>query len=45
MEGDQSFHFDLKCTRCGTLVKFDELVRLVMCTRCDERHEVDINIT
>ena len=42
MEGDPTFHFDLKCTKCGTLVKFDELVGLMMCTRCDETCEVDI---
>jgi len=42
MEGDQSFHFDLKCAKCGTLVKFDELVGLMLCTGCDETCEVDI---
>lgn len=42
MESDQSFHFDLKCTRCGTLVKLDELVGLLMCTGCDQTCEVDI---
>ena len=41
MEGDPAFHFDLKCTQCGTLVKFDELVGLMICTRCDETCEVD----
>ena len=40
MEGDPTFHFDLKCTKCGTLVKFDELVGLMMCTRCDETCKV-----
>jgi len=42
MEGDPTFHFDLKCTKCGTLVKFDELVGLMMCTGCDQACEVDI---
>jgi hypothetical protein len=42
MESDQSFHFDLKCTKCGVLVKFDELVGLMMCTGCDETCEVDV---
>jgi hypothetical protein len=40
MEGDPTFHFDLKCTKCDTLVKFDGLVGLMMCTRCDETCEV-----
>lgn len=42
VEGDESFHFDLKCRKCGTLVKFAELVGLMVCTGCDERCEVDI---
>ncbi len=42
MESDPSFHFDLKCAKCGTLVKFNELVGLMMCTGCDETCEVDI---
>jgi len=42
MESDPSFHFDLKCTKCGTLVKLDELVGLMMCTGCDETCQVDI---
>jgi len=42
MEADPAFHFDLKCTQCGTLVKFDDLVGLMMCTGCDETCEVDI---
>ena len=41
-ESDQAFHFDLKCTKCATLVKLDELVGLMMCTGCDEKCEVDI---
>ena len=42
VESDPSFHFDLKCTKCSTLVKFDELVALMMCTGCDETCEADI---
>lgn len=42
VEGDPTFHFDLKCTQCGTLTKFDELVALMICTGCDETCEVDI---
>ncbi len=42
MESDESFHFNLKCSKCGTLVKLDELVGLMMCTGCDETCEVDI---
>ncbi len=42
VESNPSFHFDLKCTKCGTLVKLDELVGLMMCTGCDETCQVDI---
>ncbi|MHC4657959.1 MAG: hypothetical protein ACYS83_02120 [Planctomycetota bacterium] len=42
VEGDPTFHFDLKCVNCSTLVKFGELVALMMCTGCDERCEVDL---
>ena len=42
MESDPSFHFDLNCNKCGTLVKLDELVGLMICTGCDEICEVDI---
>jgi len=42
VEDDASFHFDLKCSKCGTLVKFDELVGLMTCKGCDETCEVDI---
>ncbi|MHC4395583.1 MAG: hypothetical protein ACYS1A_07990 [Planctomycetota bacterium] len=41
MESDESFHFDLKCTQCGTIVKLDELVGLTRCTGCDQTCEVD----
>jgi hypothetical protein len=39
MEGDASFHFDLRCKKCGTLIKLKELVGLMRCTGCDERCE------
>lgn len=42
MESDPAFHFDLKCIKCGTLVKLDELVGLMLCTGCDQTCEVDI---
>lgn len=42
VEGGVTFHFDLKCTTCGTLVKFDELVGLMFCTGCDEKCDVDV---
>ena len=42
VESDDSFRFNLKCTQCGTLVKFDELVGLMLCTGCDETCDVDI---
>jgi hypothetical protein len=41
VEGDPTFHFDLKCANCGTFVKFDELVAMMICTGCDERCDVD----
>ena len=40
MEGAPSFHFDLKCSKCGILVRLSELVGLMMCTGCDETCEV-----
>ena len=42
MESDPSFHFDLKCNKCGTLVEFRELAGLMMCTGCDETCQVGI---
>ena len=42
MESDETFHFDLKCAKCDTLVKLDELVSLMMCTGCDETCQVDL---
>ena len=42
VQGDEALHFDLKCRSCGTLVKLDELVGLMVCTGCDQRCEVDM---
>jgi len=42
MEGDPTFHFDLRCVNCSTLIQFGELVGLMMCTGCDQRCEVDV---
>ncbi len=42
MESDECFHFDFRCTKCGTVVKLDELVGLMKCTGCDETCEVDV---
>jgi hypothetical protein len=39
MESNASFHFDLRCKKCGTLVDLKELVGLMRCTGCDERCE------
>jgi len=42
VESDESFHFDLRCTKCGAIVMLDELVCLMKCTGCDETCEVDV---
>ena len=42
LESQPSFHFDLKCAKCGALVKLDKLVGLMVCTGCDETCEVDV---
>lgn len=42
VESDESFHFDLKCIKCGDLVKLDELVGFMICTGCDETCEVNL---
>ncbi len=42
VESKPSFHFDLKCAKCGTLVALDELVGLMFCTRCNQACEVDL---
>ncbi|UCC23317.1 MAG: hypothetical protein JSW23_04490 [Planctomycetota bacterium] len=42
MESDPSLHFDLKCGKCGKLVKLGEMVGLMICTGCDETCEVGV---
>lgn len=42
MEGDESFHFDLRCSKCSMVVKLDELVGLMRCTGCDPDCDVCI---
>jgi len=42
MEADPSFHFDLKCSKCGSIVEMNELVGLMLCTGCDEECEVHL---
>jgi hypothetical protein len=42
VESDESFHFGLRCTKCGTVVMLDELVCLMRCTGCDEKCRVCI---
>jgi hypothetical protein len=41
VEGDPTFHFNLKCKECELLVEFDELVGLFRCVGCDEKCKVD----
>jgi hypothetical protein len=40
IETAQSIRFDLSCGSCGTLVTYDELLGLMMCTGCDENCRV-----
>lgn len=42
MKSDQSFKFNLKCTECKTVVDYEELLGLMMCTGCDKDCDVDI---
>jgi hypothetical protein len=42
MESAQSIQFDLKCTKCGILEEFEELMGLMMCTGCNDKCEVDV---
>ncbi|MEN8153343.1 MAG: hypothetical protein ABFR75_04915 [Acidobacteriota bacterium] len=44
MKSDQSFKFNLKCSECNTVVDYDELLGLMMCTGCDKDCEVDIEL-
>ena len=41
VESAQSIRFDLLCSNCGTLVQFEELSGLLMCTGCDENCKVN----
>ncbi|MCP4151217.1 MAG: hypothetical protein GY757_25970 [bacterium] len=41
MESSQSFKFDLKCTECGLVEKYDDMMGLMMCTGCHEDCDVD----
>jgi hypothetical protein len=34
VENGQSFRFDLLCSKCGELEKFDDLMGLLYCTQC-----------
>jgi hypothetical protein len=40
METAQSIRFDLKCSKCNMVEKFDDLMGLMMCTGCVEECEV-----
>jgi len=42
VETAQSVRFDLKCTKCGLLVPYDELLGLMMCTGCDDKCDVNV---
>ena len=41
VESAQSIRFDLMCSKCGTLVQYDDLSGLMMCTGCDKNCKVD----
>ena len=41
MDTAQSIRFDLRCSKCGMQVQYDELLGLMMCTGCDPRCEVN----
>lgn len=41
MESAQSFRFDLKCSKCSTLIQYKEFLGLKMCTGCDDKCKVD----
>ena len=42
MEAAQTFQFDLRCTRCGHLERFRDLMGLLHCTGCLPECPVDI---
>src|SRR5512142_1142771 len=41
VENAQSIIFDLKCTKCGYVEKFDDLMGLLQCTGCLADCEVE----
>lgn len=41
VENAQSFRFDLRCTRCNSLEKFDDLMGLLHCTSCMPECEIE----
>lgn len=41
VENAQSIRFDLMCNKCGTLVEYEGLSGLMMCTGCDKNCKVD----
>jgi len=44
METAQSIRFELKCSKCGKVESFDELMGLMMCTGCIEDCEVNLEM-
>jgi hypothetical protein len=42
VENAQTFRFDLKCSECGRLEKFDDLMGLMYCTGCMADCKVEI---
>jgi hypothetical protein len=42
VENAQSFQFDLHCSACGHVERFDELMGLLHCTGCMEECQVDV---
>ena len=42
VESAQSVQFDLKCSGCGHIEEYNDLMGLMMCTGCDEKCEVDV---
>ncbi len=42
VENAQSFQFDLRCTKCGHVEKFEDLMGFLHCTGCLDDCQVDI---
>lgn len=40
VESAQSFRFDFQCASCSQIMKFEELMGLLMCTGCDKNCQV-----